>query len=388
MDKKYEALKTELSTNSIRLLRLPGISEESELKELYVCLHPHVHERHVAPYGVAFCKSPLPEATQLRLIPLDDEKTDDNRLFVDGRRSFLLFYPDSKPQLGIFDSAFGDEYRLLQLSGVTSGIVMQRQHTGTVKIVQQGDVYTCEGRVWSHKGSTTEAYSRLEACLQNVLTSTLSETISGLLRISFYSLSPEGIGATLVCRLPGSSSVAAGIELDALGMSVLDVSCYPLASHVLRFQDGATFILPTGEFEVTGVHLTYSTEATANVPEIRGTRHTSAARYTFDHPDVVAFVVSQDGPVTVFSDGANVAELPIEGASREVQWLKRVSPRSKREDISGSSIIKKCESCGRTICIEEVTVLGWKDREQVDCPICKKELYSSMCFSLKAYPIK
>ena len=84
MDKKYEALKTELSVNNIRLLRLPGISEESELKELYVCLHPHVHERHVAPYGVAFCKSPLPESAQLRLIPLDDEKTDDNRLFVDG----------------------------------------------------------------------------------------------------------------------------------------------------------------------------------------------------------------------------------------------------------------------------------------------------------------
>jgi hypothetical protein len=36
-------------------------------------------------------------------------------------------------------------------------------------------------------------------------------------------------------------------------------------------------------------------------------RHRSARRFTFDHPDTVAFVVSEDGPVTVFSDGAAVA---------------------------------------------------------------------------------
>jgi len=42
---------------------------------------------------------------------------------------------------------------------------------------------------------------------------------------------------------------------------------------------------------------------------MRGTRHTSAARHTYDCPDVLAFVVSTDGPVTVFSDGRRIAEL-------------------------------------------------------------------------------
>jgi hypothetical protein len=40
-----------------------------------------------------------------------------------------------------------------------------------------------------------------------------------------------------------------------------------------------------------------------------GTRHTSAARHTYDCPDVLAFVVSIDGPVTVFSDGLRIAQL-------------------------------------------------------------------------------
>jgi len=45
------------------------------------------------------------------------------------------------------------------------------------------------------------------------------------------------------------------------------------------------------------------------VNAIKGTRHTSAARHTYDCPDVLAFVVSTDGPVTVFSDGRRIADL-------------------------------------------------------------------------------
>jgi DNA integrity scanning protein DisA with diadenylate cyclase activity len=45
------------------------------------------------------------------------------------------------------------------------------------------------------------------------------------------------------------------------------------------------------------------------VASIGGTRHTSAARYTYDCPEALAFVVSTDGPVTVFSDGRRIAEL-------------------------------------------------------------------------------
>ena len=45
------------------------------------------------------------------------------------------------------------------------------------------------------------------------------------------------------------------------------------------------------------------------MPATKGTRHTSAARHTYDCPDMLAFVVSTDGPVTVFSDGQRIADL-------------------------------------------------------------------------------
>jgi len=47
------------------------------------------------------------------------------------------------------------------------------------------------------------------------------------------------------------------------------------------------------------------------VPAMKGTRHTSAARHTYDCPGVLAFVVSADGPVTVFSDGQRIADLKM-----------------------------------------------------------------------------
>ena len=49
------------------------------------------------------------------------------------------------------------------------------------------------------------------------------------------------------------------------------------------------------------------------MPAVKGTRHTSAARHTWDCPDVLAFVVSTDGPVTVFSDGHRIADLKRSG---------------------------------------------------------------------------
>ena len=46
--------------------------------------------------------------------------------------------------------------------------------------------------------------------------------------------------------------------------------------------------MPRAELEVSG---------------LRGTRHTSARRYSFDDPSATVIVVSEDGPVTVLRHG-------------------------------------------------------------------------------------
>jgi DNA integrity scanning protein DisA with diadenylate cyclase activity len=51
------------------------------------------------------------------------------------------------------------------------------------------------------------------------------------------------------------------------------------------------------------VRLVPSDAAEENVDALRGTRHTSAVRYSHDDPLATVIAVSDDGPVSVFRNG-------------------------------------------------------------------------------------
>ena len=52
-----------------------------------------------------------------------------------------------------------------------------------------------------------------------------------------------------------------------------------------------------------GVRLIPSTDSEMTIDAFRGTRHTSARRYSADDPGATVIVVSEDGPVTVMRAG-------------------------------------------------------------------------------------
>jgi DNA integrity scanning protein DisA with diadenylate cyclase activity len=79
--------------------------------------------------------------------------------------------------------------------------------------------------------------------------------------------------------------------------------------HQARYRDGALLIGRDGRLIAVNVILRPTRASEQAVPATRGTRHTSAARHTYDRPEVLAFVVSTDGPVTVFSAGQRIADL-------------------------------------------------------------------------------
>ena len=49
--------------------------------------------------------------------------------------------------------------------------------------------------------------------------------------------------------------------------------------------------------------MTTGTAAEESVEALRGTRHTSARRYSYDDPTATVIVVSEDGPVSVLRNG-------------------------------------------------------------------------------------
>ena len=59
----------------------------------------------------------------------------------------------------------------------------------------------------------------------------------------------------------------------------------------------------TGVLTQIGVRLVPSARAELEVSGLRGTRHTSARRYSYDDPTATVITISEDGPVTVFRGG-------------------------------------------------------------------------------------
>ena len=233
----------------------------------------------------------------------------------------------------------------------------------------------------------------VQSCL-GFMPSQLYSTVLPLLRLTYYFLSSRNIGTTLVWRVrePEERTIEGlsnrGLDVRELGLSTNGESEYSVIEHLLKYRDGAAIIGPTGNVESVGTHLIYGDDAAEKIQSDKGTRHTSAKRFSFEHDETVVFVVSQDGPVSIYSDGYKVTEMATNLGSRVSSGLKKLVP-DKAGDVDNHSIDRACLNCGRCIRIQEVVVIGWKSHESINCPCCQSpNLYSSMCWSLSAWPIK
>src|SRR2546423_409829 len=73
--------------------------------------------------------------------------------------------------------------------------------------------------------------------------------------------------------------------------------------HALTQVDGAAVFGPDGVVRRLGVRLVPSAAAEESVDALKGTRHTSGRRYSYDDPRATVIAVSDDGPVSVLRNG-------------------------------------------------------------------------------------
>jgi endogenous inhibitor of DNA gyrase (YacG/DUF329 family) len=201
-----------------------------------------------------------------------------------------------------------------------------------------------------------------------------------------------GIGATLVWFIeePTPSELETGgtdVNIEALGLRVTERSDYSQIIHFAGQEDGAFVIGPKGDVRSVGLHLNYGRGAEDLISKYKGTRHTSAKRYSFEQERAVVFVVSQDGHVSIFSDGSKVSDSPLLRAGEEANILRRIVP-SKAGDVTTSSLDRTCPRCGKTVKIELVSVVGLKEPAEAQCPICSEVVYKDMCWSARAFVLK
>ena len=244
-----------------------------------------------------------------------------------------------------------------------------------------------------HKIPVAEHISLVLQCLGSMPFSHYAP-LHALLRLAYYFLGSKNVGTTLVWRLHGPINETMkglskiGTDLATIGLRIDDESVYSIIEHLVKYHDGAVIVSPEGIIEYLGAHLLYGDDTTRHIIPDKGTRHTSAKRFSFEHPETLVCVVSQDGPVSVYSDGYKVTEMAAELGNAVSEWLKKAVP-AKAEDISTTYYDVRCRGCGRLIRVDEVLILGWRGNETVDCPCCHSpNLFSSRCWSLSARPIK
>ncbi len=387
-DTTLELIRLELVKNRCNIEEIEGIPYTTILEEIAYTLNPEIHEGRIPPYGSILCHEGFAdELIQQR----NDTKILDKsfmRRGADGRRTYLLYSGKADPELCSFIENYESELDLIKLSRSCAGVILKRRDSGLTTLVYKRHVFTIQNRRWVVR----EPISQMVGAISQHYPDLEVEFTRRILELCCYILSPLGIGATLVWFILEPTAEEAALwksypDLRVLDLHAVDEDDYQEIAHLARHHDGAFLLGPQGEIRSLGAHLTYTPETAGRISPYRGTRHTSAKYYSFEHDRTLIFVVSEDGYVSTFSDGVKISDSPLYPAYEEAHGLRKMAPM-KAKDVFADSFNKPCIECGKLLRIEQVTIIGCKELEEAYCPFCGKIAHTAMCWSLEAFPLK
>jgi DNA integrity scanning protein DisA with diadenylate cyclase activity len=135
-----------------------------------------------------------------------------------------------------------------------------------------------------------------------------------MLRFAVHDVSARRIGATFVVA-PGGRILPSVERRYGVppALSIERPADLAPLYHILGQLDGAAVFDESGTLRQLGVRLVPSAAAEAGVEPYRGTRHTSALRYSYDDPSSTLIVVSEDGPVSVLRAGRRLGQSATAG---------------------------------------------------------------------------
>lgn len=285
-----------------------AFDEVAALVELSYALRPPQHEGRAVAYGAMLVAEPIPPEV-LDLGPLDHEIVPVEHLdpallrrFADGLRTFVIRDPDGISGLLCFGRAMSREYDLVILRELLGAFVVQRHPNSQVRTYGPAGVTRWDGIDWYHEAPIDSLIETLGSAVDGIPVGDLRL----LMLFAVHELSPRRIGATLVWRAARPSSSASRREpRHALvpHISLARPGGPAAIANAIAQTDGAALFGPDCLLTSLGVQLVPSTEAKNRIDLVGGTRHTSAQRYSYDDPDAVVIVVSEDGPVTVMHQG-------------------------------------------------------------------------------------
>jgi len=277
------------------------------LEEVDRALRPAVHERRVASSGTILEPRSDPRTwasgAQLEFTrgPVGQPSLAAIRPFTDGLSSWLVRRSGGSDEWMVFDRPAGSERDLVVLAGVFEATIIQRHPAGSVRVVSSFGVLRWEGFRWHHEppvSSWTDTITPGSADGDPAV-------LEAMLRFAIHDLGSMGIGALLIYRSDAEPGPPVEERLPTPPPLRIEKAAHlaPLR-HALAQVDGAAVFDASGVLRQLGVRLVPSSEAEETVKALRGTRHTSGRRYSYDDARATVIAVSDDGPISVFRNGA------------------------------------------------------------------------------------
>jgi hypothetical protein len=290
---------------------LDGREGAAFLEELDYARRPSTHEGISPRFGALIVPSDVIDPDRLgfpALVHETDLEPDVVRRLADGRTSFVARTPH-KTALVSFDRTIEHEATAVQVATAAGLTVIQRLQSGWVRIFAPHAVMIWDGARWWGKPLA----EHLARAVRAVRPELASPVLDGLAEFCVHWLSAGPVGAMLVWQTEpdgplGHLGYGASLTIPTLDMT--ERQDYPALLNVLAQTDRAALVSPDGRLDQIGIALRASDEAVAAVTAYRGTRHTSALRFTYDEPSTVVFVVSSSGPVTVLHGGKVISVAP------------------------------------------------------------------------------
>jgi DNA integrity scanning protein DisA with diadenylate cyclase activity len=181
---------------------------------------------------------------------------------------------------------------------------VQRHPNGAVRVVGSFGVLRWRGYRWHHE---PPASSWLDALAIGGAHGDPA-VIEDMLKFAIHELGSLRIGALLIYRPDGDPAPSAEERLPTPPpLRIRSATHLAPLRHALAQIDGAAVFDGEGVLRQLGVRLVPSDAAEQNVDAVGGTRHTSGRRYSHDDPLATVIAVSDDGPVSVFRNGAVLA---------------------------------------------------------------------------------
>ena len=257
------------------------------------------------PYGVLITDAP-PESSIAEPITNDLDEHEVRRA-ADGRTLLVSRCPGASPRLLRLRAPVRNDRDCETLVCETSGVLIRADDAGRMS------VFTPEAASYLHGQHmwTRPHMSGILEALTSAARAADPETLRSLAHLAYWHISPARIGATLIYELTRATPDSAGfggVAVESLRLNVNETAHRSGILHQVHYRDGAAVFDSHGTLRRAGVILVSSAAAIASVgPVTGGSRHHSAAWHSYDHSDVLCFVISRASHVTVFSGGRDVS---------------------------------------------------------------------------------